>query len=131
MAVLHLMDKFWIDSDFDELKATLMGNMNDALTHFKLFSNEWMIITILSENLGLNFSFSNIKYLDIAPPAPYTEFRRCSFVWSRRSQIPTALFRDTVMDIDVLLIQYVTLKEYNTEETRSRLFAPVSVISFL
>ena len=26
MAVLHLMDKFLIDSDFKELKATLMGN---------------------------------------------------------------------------------------------------------
>ena len=68
-------------------------------------------------------SFSNVKYLDIAPfvgldpvrnlgDAPSFDLRRC--------RIPTALFRDIVTDMDVLLIQYGTLQNHTTEEARSR-----------
>ncbi|KAH9050460.1 hypothetical protein EDB84DRAFT_1449082, partial [Lactarius hengduanensis] len=38
-----------------------------------------------------------------------------------RSRIPTALLRDIVIDMDVLLFRYGTLRNHNTEETRSRL----------
>jgi hypothetical protein len=101
MAVLHLMDEF--DFDLDELKASLMEK-------------------------GLNVSFFNVKYLDIAPFVgldPLRNFGDAPLFDLRRSRIPTALFRDIVTDIDVLLIQYGTLQNHTTEEARSRFLSPI------
>jgi hypothetical protein len=42
----------------------------------------------------------------------------------RRSRIPTALFKDIVKDMDILMIQYGTPE---TEVARSRFLAPVSI----
>ena len=109
MAVLYLMDEF--DFDLEELKASLMGtNVSVVL--------EWMLNHILSEK-GLNVSFSDVKYLDIAPFVgldPLRNFGDAPLFDLRRSRIPTALFRDIVTDMDVLLIQYGTLQNHTTEE---------------
>ena len=78
----------------------------------------------------MDVSFSNVKYLDIAPFVgldPLRNLGDAPLFDLRRSRIPTALFRDIVMDMDVLLIQYGTLQNHTTEEARSRFLAPVSI----
>ena len=45
-----------------------------------------------------------------------------------RPRIPTALFKDIVMDMDVLLIQYDPPRSHTTEEATSRFLAPVSIL---
>jgi hypothetical protein len=85
---------------------------------------------ILSEK-GLNISFSNVKYLHIAPFVgldPLRNLGDAPLFDLRRSRIPTALFRDIVTDMDILLIQYSTLQNHTTEEARSRFLAPVIIL---
>ncbi|KAM6493220.1 hypothetical protein JOM56_011354 [Amanita muscaria] len=77
---------------------------------------------------GLNIGFSNIKYLDIAPFVgldPLWNLSDAPLFHLRRSRIPTALFRDIVMDMDVLLTQYGNFENHTTEEARSRFLAPI------
>ncbi|KAM6493333.1 hypothetical protein JOM56_011467 [Amanita muscaria] len=101
MPVLHLMDEF--NFDLEEVKASSMEK-------------------------GLNIGFSNIKYLDIAPFVgldPLWNLSDAPLFHLRRSRIPTALFRDIVMDMDVLLTQYGNFENHTTEEARSRFLAPI------
>ncbi|KIL59239.1 hypothetical protein M378DRAFT_1068410 [Amanita muscaria Koide BX008] len=102
MPVLHLMDEFNFDLE-EPVKASLMEK-------------------------GSNVGFSNIKYLDIAPFVgldPLWNLSDAPLFLLRRSRIPTALFRDIVMDMDVLLTQYGNFENHTTEEARSRFLAPI------
>ena len=123
IAILHLMEKF--DFDFKELKHSLTGvTLTSALV------NQGSTHT-LSEQ-GLNISFSNVKYIDIAPFIGLDPIRNLGDAPSftlRRSRIPTALFRDIVGDMDVLLIQYGSMQSHTMEEARSRFLAPVSTLA--
>ncbi|KAI9444986.1 hypothetical protein H4582DRAFT_871001 [Lactarius indigo] len=70
---------------------------------------------------GLNINFSNVKYRDVAPFVGLDRIRHFYDAPSFdlcRSRIPTALFKDVVMEMDVPLFQYGTLRNHNTEETR-------------
>ncbi|KAH9002125.1 hypothetical protein EDB86DRAFT_2901409 [Lactarius hatsudake] len=86
-----------------------------------------VVMTDLAEQ-GLNVSFSDVTYEDIASFVGLDHVLRFTDVTMfelHRSRIPTTLFRDIVLDMDVLLIQYGDLQEQSNEETRSRFFAPI------
>ena len=56
---------------------------------------------------GLNVSFSNVKFIDIAPFVNLDYIRNLGDALLfdlRRSRTPTELFKDIVSDMDVLLI---------------------------
>ncbi|KAH9006404.1 hypothetical protein EDB86DRAFT_3144168 [Lactarius hatsudake] len=93
MAVLRLMEEFYFD--LDAVKASLAEQ-------------------------GLNVSFSNVKYRDIA-----SFFNDATLFDLRRSRIPTTLFKNIVLDMDVLLIQYGPPAEQSDAEARSRFLAPI------
>lgn len=98
VALLHLMDDFVFD--FERLKA----------------------------EKGLNINLSNIDFLDVAQFVglePLWNFRDAPSFDLHRSRIPTALFRNIVADMDILLMQYGTLQDHATEEARSRFLAPI------
>jgi hypothetical protein len=79
----------------------------------------------------LNISFSNVKYLDTAPLVgldPLWNLGDAPLIDLHPSQIPTALFRDIVTDMDILLIQYGTLQDHTMEEVGSCFLAPVSIL---
>jgi hypothetical protein len=48
----------------------------------------------------------------------------------RRSRIPTALFKDIVKDMDILMIQYGAPEYHETDVARSRFLAPVSTLGY-
>ncbi|KAG1731109.1 uncharacterized protein EDB91DRAFT_1058963, partial [Suillus paluster] len=101
MAILYLIDEF--EFDLDKLKASLGEK-------------------------GLNISFSNVKYPHIAAFIGLDSLWKFSNAPSFElchSQIPTAFFKDIVMDMDVLLIQYGTLQDHTMEEARSCFLAPI------
>ncbi|KAH9019018.1 hypothetical protein EDB85DRAFT_2010048 [Lactarius pseudohatsudake] len=101
VAVLRLMEEFYFDME--------------------------VVTTDLAEQ-GLNVSFSDVEYEDIASfvGLDYVlEFTDVTLFDLRRSRIPTTLFRDIVRDMDVLLIQYGSPRQHSNEETRSRFFAPI------
>ena len=80
--------------------------------------------------MGLNFSLSNVEYREIAPfvgLTPILDFADVPSFDLHRSRIPTALLRDIVTDMDILLVQYGTTMNH-TEEARSRFLAPVSIL---
>lgn len=84
------------------------------------------------KSLSLKASFSNdVKYQSIAPFVGLNPLVRnmqdVPLFNLHRSRIPTALFKDIVKDIDILLIQYGPLKSHGTEVERSRCLAPVSL----
>ncbi|KAH8984533.1 hypothetical protein EDB86DRAFT_140048 [Lactarius hatsudake] len=86
-----------------------------------------VVKTVLAEQ-GLDVSFSNVEYKDIVPFVGLDHVLRFTDASSfdlRRSRIPTSLFRDIVLDMDVLLIPYGNLEQHSGEETRSRFFAPI------
>jgi hypothetical protein len=128
-ALRHLIDEF--DFDFEELlKSSSMGTndhfstlYNGGLTHF------------LSEK-GLNISFSEVKYKDIAPSVgldPLWIFYDAPLFDLHRSRIPTSLFKEIVEDMDTLILQFGTLRptlrqRRITEDARSRVLAPVSIL---
>jgi uncharacterized protein YbgA (DUF1722 family) len=77
---------------------------------------------------GLRFSFSNIKFRDIAEFVGLEHEQKLKDLGTfnlYRSRIPTQLSRSIVEDIDVLMIQYGPLPDQKNEETRSRFLAPV------
>ncbi|KAI9441421.1 hypothetical protein H4582DRAFT_2110330 [Lactarius indigo] len=77
---------------------------------------------------GLNVSFSHVKYRDIASfvGLDYVRnFMDATLFDLRRSRIPTTLFKNVVLDMDILLIQYGPLTEQSNEEARSRFLTPV------
>ena len=81
--------------------------------------------------MGLNFSLSNVDYREIAPFVGLTPLLNFADVPSfdlHRSRIPTALLKDIVTDMDILLVQYGTMIDHTTEEARSRFLAPVSFL---
>ena len=79
---------------------------------------------------GLNVSFSNVKFIDVAPFVNLDYIRNLGdapLFDLRRSRIPTDFFKDIVSDMDILLIQYGTLQSHTTQ-ARSRFLAPVSIL---
>ncbi|KAH9072882.1 hypothetical protein EDB83DRAFT_2220190 [Lactarius deliciosus] len=101
MAVLRLMEEFYFD--LDVVKASLAEK-------------------------GLNVSFSNVKYRDIASFVGLDSvrmFNDATLFDLRRSRIPTTLFKNIVLDMDVLLIQYGPPAEQSDAEARSRFLAPI------
>ena len=48
----------------------------------------------------------------------------------QRSQIPTALFKSIVQDVDIMLVQYGPPLDHETEQARSRFLSPVSASHF-
>ena len=120
MAVLHLMDDF--DFDLEEVKASWWV-WTSLLACFRMDANTF------SEK-GLNVSFSNVKFIDIAPFVNLDYIRNLGDALLfdlRRSRTPTELFKDIVSDMDVLLIWYGTLQSHTTQ-ARSRFLAPVSIL---
>ncbi|KAH9068513.1 hypothetical protein EDB83DRAFT_2586991, partial [Lactarius deliciosus] len=95
------MDDF--DFDFERLKTSLMEK-------------------------GLNINLSNVEYLDVAQIVglePLWSFSDAPSFDLHRSRIPTALFRNIVADMDILLMQYGTLQDHATEEARSHFLTPI------
>jgi hypothetical protein len=84
----------------------------------------------------LNISFSEVKYKHIAPSVglrPLWNFSDAPVFDLHRSRIPTALFKEIVADMDTLVMQFGTLRptlrqRQITEDARSRVLAPVSII---
>lgn len=66
--------------------------------------------------------------MEIAPLAnldPAREFNDCPQFNQPRSRIPTALFREILADMDLLLLQYGPVECHRTEEASSRFLAPI------
>jgi hypothetical protein len=66
--------------------------------------------------------------MEIAPLVnldPAREFDDCPEFDQRRSHIPTALFREIVTDMGLILLQYGPMQCHRTEEARSKFLAPV------
>lgn len=83
--------------------------------------------------MGLNtfLTEEGLEYKDVAPFVGLDPVRKLGDAPSfdlHRSRIPSALFRSTLMDMDVLLIQYGTLRDQATEEATSRFLSPVSIL---
>jgi len=77
---------------------------------------------------GLDDTFSTVKYKDIAPFVgldPEKIFSDAELFDLRRSRIPTDLFKDIVMDMDRLMLQYGPVSSHTTEEARSRFLSPI------
>jgi hypothetical protein len=81
---------------------------------------------------GLNISFSNVSFNEIAPFVgldPRRQLYNVPCFNLHRSRIPTSLFKAIVEDMDILLTQYGNLQSQATEDARSRFLAPVGIIS--
>jgi hypothetical protein len=78
---------------------------------------------------GLNVSFSKVKYSDIAPRVGL-KFELAGNDMPtfdiHRARIPTSLFGDIVLDLEVIMKQYGEPVRHKNEESRSRCLAPVS-----
>jgi hypothetical protein len=57
---------------------------------------------------------------------PYREMHDIKTFHLHRSRIPTALFKSIVQDIDIMVLQYGTQINHETEEATSRFLSPVS-----
>jgi hypothetical protein len=91
----------------------------------------WVRIAFLEDRV--NFSFSNVKYGQIAPLVGLEPSRIMNDIETfglHRSRIPTKLFKLIVEDIDVMLVQYGPPIEHETEVARSRFLSPVSASHF-
>jgi hypothetical protein len=77
----------------------------------------------------LHVSFSRVKFSDIARFVGldrHAALRDIDTFELHRSRIPTALFKEMVKDMDLMLMQYGTPVEHQTEEASSRFIAPVT-----
>jgi hypothetical protein len=71
--------------------------------------------------------------MDIAPFVglePDRNMKDMEIFHLHRSRIPTALFKQIVQSIDVMLVQYGPPFEHRTKEATSRFVSPVSVSHF-
>ena len=78
---------------------------------------------------GLDVSYSNVKFSDIAHFVGlehHAALRDIHTFELHRSRIPTALFKEMVKDMDLMLMQYGPPMEHQTEEASSRFIAPVT-----
>ncbi|KIL55077.1 hypothetical protein M378DRAFT_18264 [Amanita muscaria Koide BX008] len=116
LAILRLFDHY--DVDLDDLRRLLMGlypfiNMNYRMTQMTLN---------LGVEKGLDVSFSNVKYRDIAPRVGL-QFelagRDMPTIDIRRARIPTSLFKDIIGDVQIIMNLYGEPACYRNEEARS------------
>ena len=85
--------------------------------------------TVLSNKIS-KAGFSDVNYRRVAAIVGLDPSRNLLDVPVfnlRRSRIPTALFKDIVKDMDILMIQYGTPEQHKSEVARSRFLAPVSI----
>lgn len=88
-----------------------------------------ILVRIVSLEKGIEVSLANIKYRAIAPFVglePDRNMKDIDIFHLHRSQIPTALFKSIVQDIDIMLLQYGPPIEHETEEASSRFLSSVS-----
>lgn len=79
---------------------------------------------------GLHVSFSRVKFSDVARFVGldrHAALRDIDTFELHRSRIPTSLFKVMVTDMDLMLMQYGTPTEHQTEEASSRFIAPVRI----
>lgn len=75
-------------------------------------------------------SFSNVKYIDIAPRVwldPAASGRDIQKLEIFRSRLPMSIFRKIFKDIHKVSMQYGRLSSLESEEARSRFIAAVSI----
>ena len=118
-AVLWLMHEYRFDLSL--LQQSLRGSF-----FLSFLMSVYALISSVDE--GLKFSFSNVKFRDIAELVGLDHEQKLKDLGTftlYRSRIPTQLFKSIVEDMDVLLIQYGPLPDQKNEGTRSRFLAPV------
>ena len=79
---------------------------------------------------GLHVSFSHVKFSNIAHFVGldhHAALRDIDMFKLHRSRIPTSLFKVMVTDMDLMLMQYGTPTEHQTEEASSQFIAPVGI----
>jgi hypothetical protein len=80
---------------------------------------------------GLQVSFSNnVVYSDIAPYVdldPNQNYRDAPTFQLNRARLPTALFKEIVQDIQIIMKQYGPPIDHQNVEARSRFLAPVGI----
>lgn len=79
---------------------------------------------------GLEGSFSNVKYNQIAPFVgldPSEHLQDAPTLTMQRARIPDFFFRKIVMDIDGIMMQYGPPMNHKNAEVRYRTLAPASI----
>ena len=82
---------------------------------------------------GLNFSFSKVKYRDIAPRVGLKFELAGNDMQTfdiHRARILSSLFKDIIGDLQVVMKHYGEPARHKNEEARSRFLAPVSAQSY-
>ena len=88
----------------------------------------WLSLRKEAQISSQNTSSSTVKYMEVAPLVnldPAREFNDCPRYHQPRSRILTALFKEIVKDIDLILLQYGPGQCHRSEEARSKFLAPV------
>jgi hypothetical protein len=83
---------------------------------------------------GLDFSFSKVKYGDIAPQYRLDPILRGADMKTfevHRARIPTSLFKAIVEDISLIMKQYGESIDHKNVEARTRYLAPVGTKLYL
>ena len=121
VALLHIMEKY----DFH------LSHLQEILTGWSfILSSRKLNGSVSSPEQGLDVSFSNIKYEDIASFVglePWHEFSDVKTFELHRARIPDTLFKDVLQDMDIMQMQYGPPNVHKTEEARSRFLAPVNI----
>ena len=123
LAILQILDHY--DIDLDDLRGLLLG-FYSSMKH--IFGMRFIFRVIVLEK-GLNLSFSNVKYGDIAPRVGLTTElagNDMPIFHIHRARIPTPLFKDITGDVQVIMKQYGEPVRHGNAEARSRFLAPVS-----
>ena len=87
----------------------------------------WLFLRKEAQISSQKHSSSNVKYVEVAPVNldPAREFNDCPRCHQPRSRILTALFKEIVMDMDLILLQYGPGQCHRSEEARSKFLAHV------
>ena len=94
----------------------------------------WLFLRKEAQISSQKHSSSNVKYVEVAPLVnldPAREFNDCPRYHQPRSRILTALFKEIVKDIDLILLQYGPEQCHRSEEARSKFLAPVCLYFLL
>jgi hypothetical protein len=89
-------------------------------------------LTVATEN-NLDVSFSNVRYVDIAPFVgldPYVDGTDIPTFEMSFARLPNAIFSTIIDDLHRLELQYGSVKEHKNEEARSRYLSGVGSPSY-
>ena len=123
LAILHPFNSY--DFHLADLQLLLQGSYPSLK---RIYSEP--ILGLLAK--GLNVSFSDVAYRDIAPRVgldPSLKGNDMQVFDIHRARIPTALFKAIVEDLGIVMNQYGEPRDHKNEAARSRFLAPVSAQS--